>query len=123
MRALSGGTLRRVGIAQALVNDPRILLLDEPTAGLDPEQRLRLRELLGALAADTCVVLATHLVEDVVAACGSVRLIDAGRVVFRGTAADLDAAGAPDPGGAAASPAERGYAALLARARTGGAGG
>jgi ABC-2 type transport system ATP-binding protein len=126
MRTLSGGTLRRVGIAQAVVNDPRILLLDEPTAGLDPEQRLRLRELLAEIATDTCVVLATHLVEDVLAACGSVRLIDGGRVVFHGTAAELTAAdsGEDEDGagiGAGASRAERGYAALLARARSGGA--
>ncbi|MFF3150970.1 ABC transporter ATP-binding protein, partial [Streptomyces sp. NPDC057927] len=64
MKALSGGMVRRVGIAQAIVNDPTILLLDEPTAGLDPAQRLRFRELLQELGTDTCVLVSTHLVED-----------------------------------------------------------
>ncbi|HEX8630979.1 MAG TPA: ATP-binding cassette domain-containing protein, partial [Catenuloplanes sp.] len=63
LRTLSGGMLRRVGIAQAIVNDPAILLLDEPTAGLDPEQRLTFRALLRDLGTDTCVVVSTHLVE------------------------------------------------------------
>jgi ABC-2 type transport system ATP-binding protein len=87
MKTLSGGLVRRAGIAQAVVNDPRILLLDEPTAGLDPDQRLAFRALLRELAQDTCVVVATHLVEDVVAACTEVLLIDAGRVVFQGVPA------------------------------------
>jgi ABC-2 type transport system ATP-binding protein len=117
MRTLSGGMVRRAGIAQAIVNDPAILLLDEPTAGLDPEQRVRFRELLRGLGADTCVVVSTHLVEDVAAACDSVVLVDAGRVAFRGTAAELAAAGAD--GGAGDSPSERGYAALLDRHRAG----
>ncbi|WP_030954540.1 ABC transporter ATP-binding protein [Streptomyces sp. NRRL S-481] len=111
LKALSGGMVRRVGIAQAIVNDPAILLLDEPTVGLDPAQRLRLRRLLQELGTDTCVVVSTHLVEDVAAACTDVVLFDEGRLVFQGTPGDLAAAGGPEHVGD--SPLERGYSALL----------
>ena len=122
MKTLSGGMVRRAGIAQAIVNDPRILLLDEPTAGLDPDQRLEFRALLRELATDTCVLVSTHLVEDVVAACTDVVLIDAGRLVFRGVPGDLVAAGDSDAGSKAGSytgdsSAERGYSAILRRHR------
>jgi ABC-2 type transport system ATP-binding protein len=111
MKTLSGGMVRRAGIAQAIVNDPAVLLLDEPTVGLDPAQRLRLRELLRELGRDTCVVVSTHLVEDVAAACSDVVLFADGRLVFQGTPDGLAAAGGPQhPGG---SPLERGYWALL----------
>jgi ABC-2 type transport system ATP-binding protein len=116
MRTLSGGLARRAGIAQAIVNDPPILLLDEPTAGLDPDQRMQFRALLRALAGDTCVLVATHLVEDVAAACTDVLLIDEGRLVFQGVPADLAAAGG-DTDGAGDSPAERGYSAIMRRHR------
>jgi ABC-type multidrug transport system ATPase subunit len=120
MKTLSGGMVRRAGIAQAIVNDPRILLLDEPTAGLDPDQRLQFRALLRELGVDTCVLVCTHLVEDVAAACTDVTLIDAGRLVFQGLPADLAAAVGSDVGadtGAADSAAERGYSAILRRHR------
>ncbi|MFJ2867303.1 ABC transporter ATP-binding protein [Kitasatospora sp. NPDC087314] len=120
MKTLSGGMVRRVGIAQAIVNDPAILLLDEPTVGLDPAQRLRFRELLQELGTDTCVVVSTHLVEDVAAACTDVVLFAEGRLVFQGTPDELAAAGGPEHVGD--SPLERGYSALLIDpARTGGA--
>ncbi|MFP8940311.1 ABC transporter ATP-binding protein [Streptomyces fenghuangensis] len=111
MKALSGGMVRRVGIAQAIVNDPSILLLDEPTVGLDPTQRLRFRKLLQELGTDTCVVVSTHLVEDVAAACTDVVLFAEGRLVFQGTPDELAAAG--DPGHVGDNPLERGYSALL----------
>ncbi|MFF0549988.1 ABC transporter ATP-binding protein [Streptomyces sp. NPDC004311] len=111
MKTLSGGMVRRVGIAQAIVNDPAVLLLDEPTVGLDPAQRLRLRQLLQELGMDTCVVVSTHLVEDVAAACTDVVLFAEGRLVFQGTPAQLAAAGGPEHVGD--SPLERGYSALL----------
>ncbi|MEV6380431.1 ABC transporter ATP-binding protein [Streptomyces sp. NPDC051773] len=111
MKALSGGMVRRVGIAQAIVNDPAVLLLDEPTVGLDPAQRLRFRGLLQELGTDTCVVVSTHLVEDVAAACTDVVLFAEGRLVFQGTPDELAAAGGPDHVGD--SPLERGYSALL----------
>jgi ABC-2 type transport system ATP-binding protein len=114
MRTLSGGMLRRAGIAQAIVNDPEILLLDEPTVGLDPEQRMAFRTLLRELG-DTCALVSTHLVEDVVAACSDVVVVDAGRLVFLGTPADLESYGTAGDSGD--SPAERGYTVLLRRHR------
>ncbi|WP_434740551.1 ABC transporter ATP-binding protein [Micromonospora sp. SH-82] len=115
LKTLSGGMLRRAGIAQAIVNDPRLLLLDEPTVGLDPEQRLDFREMLRDLGTDSCVLVSTHLVEDVVAACTDVVLVNAGRLVWRGTPEVLAAQGGG--GHAGDSPAERGYAALLRQHR------
>ncbi|MFE2108952.1 ABC transporter ATP-binding protein [Kitasatospora sp. NPDC059463] len=111
MKTLSGGMVRRAGIAQAIVNSPEVLLLDEPTAGLDPAQRLRFRELLHELGRDTCVIVSTHLVEDVAAACSDVLLFADGRLVFQGTPGELAAAGGPEHPGD--SPLERGYSALL----------
>ncbi|MEU1287626.1 ATP-binding cassette domain-containing protein [Kitasatospora sp. NPDC005856] len=111
MKTLSGGMVRRAGIAQAIVNSPAVLLLDEPTAGLDPAQRLRFRELLQELGRDTCVVVSTHLVEDVAAACSDVVLFADGRLVFQGTPDELAAAGGTEHPGD--SPLERGYSALL----------
>jgi ABC-type multidrug transport system ATPase subunit len=115
MKTLSGGMLRRAGIAQAIVNDPEILLLDEPTVGLDPEQRLDFRELLRDLGVDSCVLVSTHLVEDVAVACTDVVMINEGRLVYQGTPDDLVAQGGQ--GDAGDSPAERGYSALLRRHR------
>ncbi|SEF27455.1 ABC-type multidrug transport system, ATPase component [Amycolatopsis pretoriensis] len=111
MRTLSGGMVRRVGIAQAIVNDPDILLLDEPTAGLDPAQRVRFRELMQELGQDSCVLISTHLVEDVATACTDVVLFADGKLVFQGSPAELAAAGSADDVGD--SPIERGYSALL----------
>lgn len=115
LKTLSGGMLRRAGIAQAIVNDPRLLLLDEPTVGLDPEQRLDFRELLRDLGTDSCVLVSTHLVEDVAAACTDVVLVNDGHLVWQGTPEALCAQG--DQGDAGDSPAERGYSALLRRHR------
>ena len=115
MKTLSGGMLRRAGIAQAIVNDPQVLLLDEPTVGLDPEQRLDFRELLRDIGTDACVLVSTHLVEDVAAACTEVVLVNEGKLVWTGTPEQLVAQG--DPSAAGDSAAERGYSAILRRHR------
>ncbi|HUQ55789.1 ABC transporter ATP-binding protein [Lentzea sp.] len=111
MKSLSGGMVRRVGIAQAIVNEPDVLLLDEPTVGLDPAQRLRFRELVAELGQRSCVLISTHLVEDVAAACTDVVLVSEGSLVFQGTPSDLVNAGTRDHVGD--SPIERGYSALI----------
>jgi len=116
LRTLSGGMLRRVGIAQAIVNDPELLLLDEPTAGLDPEQRVEFRHLLRELGTAASVLVSTHLVEDVGTACDRVGLLYEGRVVFAGTPAELTAR--DDGRSAGDAPLERGYSAVLAGVRS-----
>jgi ABC-2 type transport system ATP-binding protein len=89
IRTLSGGMRRRVGIAQAIVADPELLLLDEPTTGLDPEQRMRFRQLIAGIGEHRTVVLSTHLVEDVAAVCTAVVVLWQGRVRFSGTPSQL----------------------------------
>ena len=89
VRKLSGGMKRRVSLAQALLGDPRLLVLDEPTVGLDPEQRLRFRQLISRHADRRCVVLSTHMTEDVEALCDRVIVIDEGVVRFDGTPVEL----------------------------------
>ena len=116
LRTLSGGMLRRAAIAQAIVNEPELLLLDEPTAGLDPEQRVAFRALLRELGQRATVVVSTHLVEDVGAACGQVALMDHGRIVFHGTPDDLIARGVGH--GTGDAPLERGYSAVLSEMRS-----
>lgn len=117
VKTLSGGMIRRVGIAQAIVNDPRVLLFDEPTAGLDPEQRVEFRALLRELGATATVLVSTHLVEDVAAACTEVTLVDAGRIAYRGTPASLAALG-ESADGVGDHPIERGYSAMIRAHRT-----
>lgn len=89
IKKLSGGMRRRLIIAQALLGHPELLVLDEPTVGLDPEQRLRFRELVSRVAEQHTVVLSTHQTEDVAALCQRVVVIDHGRVRFEGSASDL----------------------------------
>jgi ABC-2 type transport system ATP-binding protein len=117
LRTLSGGMLRRAGIAQAIVNEPELLLLDEPTAGLDPEQRVAFRSLLRNLGAGATVIVSTHLVEDVGAACSEVALMEAGKIVFQDTPDELAARG-EGAGAVGDAPLERGYSAVLAAVRS-----
>jgi ABC-type multidrug transport system ATPase subunit len=89
IKGFSGGMKRRVGIAQALVNDPKLLIVDEPTAGLDPEERIRFRNLLVNLASERTVLLSTHIVEDIGQTCRDVAVLARGRVLFRGSPAEM----------------------------------
>ena len=89
VKALSGGMKRRLGIAQAILHDPKVLIVDEPTAGLDPEERVRFRNLLSEIAEDRIVILSTHIVGDVEATCEEIAVIDQGRILFRGTVEEL----------------------------------
>ena len=89
IRKLSGGMRRRVTLAQSLLGRPDVLVLDEPTVGLDPEQRLRFRQIVSEHADRRCVVLSTHMTEDVEALCDRVIVMDLGSISFDGTTADL----------------------------------
>jgi len=90
----SGGMKQRLGIAQALLNDPKLLIVDEPTVGLDPEERVRFRNLLAELSGDRVVILSTHIVSDVEAQASEIALIDRGRLVAHTTIEALVAAAA-----------------------------
>lgn len=89
LNGFSGGMKRRVGIAQALLNDPALLIVDEPTAGLDPEERLHFRNLLSELAGERTVLLSTHIVEDVAQTCRQLAVLSGGRILFRGETTNL----------------------------------
>ena len=89
LKTYSGGMKRRVGIAQALLGDPRLLVVDEPTAGLDPEERVRLRNLLAEMAGQRTVILSTHIVEDVSQSCTDLAVLCQGKVLYRGAPREL----------------------------------
>jgi ABC-2 type transport system ATP-binding protein len=89
LKTFSGGMKRRVGIAQALLNEPALLIVDEPTAGLDPEERIRFRNLLSELGGNRTVLLSTHIVEDIAQTSQRLAVMNSGRVVFCGTIAEL----------------------------------
>ena len=89
IRTLSGGQRQRVGIAQALLGDPAFLVFDEPTVGLDPEERIHFRNLFSQTAQERLVLLSTHIIEDVQSVCDQLVVIDRGSVLFSGTPAQL----------------------------------
>jgi ABC-type multidrug transport system ATPase subunit len=89
IQTLSGGMKRRVGIAKALLGDPQLLIVDEPTAGLDPEERVRFRNFLAQLATDRIVILSTHIVEDIATSCRKMAVLDRGHLRFHGSPGDL----------------------------------
>lgn len=89
IKTLSGGMVRRLGVAQAILGDPGILILDEPASGLDPEERNRLNKVLIELAGDRIVLMSTHIVEDVEACCDHLLVMQDGRIVFQGIPTDI----------------------------------
>lgn len=89
VKKLSGGMLRRLGVAQALIHEPHFLVVDEPTVGLDPEERLKFRAVMAELARDRTIILSTHIVADLGSGCEDLALIDRGKVVFRGSPSEL----------------------------------
>ena len=86
----SGGMKQRLGIAQALLNDPKIIILDEPTAGLDPKERVRFRNLIKELGTESIVLLSTHIVSDIEHIADTVLMMKAGQIVFNGSADEID---------------------------------
>jgi ABC-type multidrug transport system ATPase subunit len=87
---LSGGMKRRLGIAQALINDPKIIIVDEPTTGLDPEERIRFRNLLSNISTrDVIIILSTHIVGDISSTCDNMALLNKGQLAFSGSPEDL----------------------------------
>lgn len=89
IKTYSGGMKQRLGIAQAVLNDPKILILDEPTAGLDPKERVRFRNLIAELGKDAIVILSTHIVSDIEHIADRVLMMKDGNIIFDGSSADI----------------------------------
>ena len=89
LKTYSGGMKRRIGIAQALLGDPKLLIVDEPTSGLDPEERVRFRNLLSDMSAERTIILSTHIVEDISQSCNDLAVLRGGKVLFRGSPGEV----------------------------------
>lgn len=89
VKAMSGGMRRRLGIAQAIIHDPKVIVVDEPTAGLDPEERVRFRNLLCEIAQERIVLLSTHIVGDIEASCENIAVLNEGKIIFSGKLYEL----------------------------------
>ena len=88
-KKLSGGMVRRLGIAQALIGDPKVLIIDEPTTGLDPEERIKFRNLLADISQNKIIILSTHIVGDISSTCQNIALLNNGKIVFEGNPLEL----------------------------------
>lgn len=116
VRTLSGGRRRRLGVAAALAHEPDLIVLDEPTVGLDPAQRMRLREVIADIGRTRAVLLSTHLIEDISHLCQRVGVLAEGRPAFDGTEAELtELVDSTPSSGVLGSPFERAYHALVAK--------
>lgn len=89
VRALSGGMVRRLGVAQALLNDPKVIVFDEPTAGLDPEERLRFKNIINEIKGDRIIIISTHIVEDVEAVCDKVAIMPSKNIKVCGSCREI----------------------------------
>ncbi len=89
IRKLSGGMKRRVGLIQAMLNYPKVLIVDEPTTGLDPEERIRIRNLLSSFSQNRTIIFSTHIVEDIACTCDNICILEKGKVNYMGTVNDL----------------------------------
>ena len=89
VKQLSGGMTRRLGVAQALIHEPKVLIMDEPTVGLDPDERLKFRQLMAVLGRERVILLSTHIVADLGSGCSDLALLFRGRIEFRGSPAEL----------------------------------
>ncbi|MGL5152897.1 MAG: ABC transporter ATP-binding protein [Clostridium sp.] len=89
IKELSGGMVRRFGIAQAILGDPKIIIVDEPTTGLDPEKRIEFRNLLNDLAGNKIIIISTHIVEDIEATCDQVCVLNRGNILYSGDLAQM----------------------------------
>lgn len=94
VKTLSGGMIRRLGVAQALLGEPDIIIFDEPTAGLDPEERLRFKNIVSKLEGERTIIISTHIVEDVENLCDELVIINNGTVAAQGTCAEIETAAA-----------------------------
>lgn len=109
MKTLSGGMVRRAGIAQAIAHKPSFIIMDEPTAGLDPDQRYRFRQVIADLGDSATVLISTHLAEDIQALGGRVLVLNEGTLRFSGSARELAGIGAAEGSNELRTPIERGY--------------
>jgi len=112
VKTLSGGMLRRLGVAQALLNNPKMIIFDEPTAGLDPEERIRFKKILSGLSKDKIIIISTHIVSDVENICDGVIVMNNGQIKYQGDVQTIEKMG-ENYGDDSESLLERGYLCVI----------